>query len=171
MVPVLYERTADERRLLLMEVKTGLYRTARRDPRPTSLEQVYPWNGAVDGRFSQLPLGVEPLVRSMLREGSSPWLWEWEDRRYLLRSESADSWLFRYINGFNADDVNRSYWAVWLEIGWPNSNIFQYLGLAKIPPSSLNPLYIKDISDARLYKFQHYRMLRPSTFTPSEQQY
>lgn len=171
MVPVLYELTADERRLLLMEVKTGLYRTARKDPRPTSLEQVYPWNGAVDGRFSQLPLGVEPLVRSMLREGSSPWLWEWEDRRYLLRSESADSWLFRYINGFNADDVNRSYWAVWLEIGWPNSNIFQYLGLAKIPPSSLNPLYIKDISDARLYRFQHYRMLRPSTFTPSEQQY
>ena len=144
-------------------------------------EQIYHLSGVNLRRVT----GVEPLIvpynnhlsmpelsyviSHMTGIKRAPWLWHFGGIRFLLRQGWPNTQPFVLANGFKAGDYNRIFFEAWQEIGEPDSEVFQYLGVFRVPNrGKINPLKAQKL-DTAFFPVEQFRILSPSTFTTKGQ--
>lgn len=110
---------------------------------------------------------LETFVRQMALSDYPPWIYLSEGTRFLLRQGWPNTALFRRINGFTTGDYSRIYFEAWQEMGQSGSELFQYLGVFRVPNRNRLVQFKRTYLDQSFFPIKQYVVLSSSTFTTS----
>ena len=153
------ELTIAQRQTLLHYIRDDVFQAmgARKYVQTVKGPIVAPYENALT------PDSFSKAVGNSFRKGARPWIWHFGGHRILLRQASPKSGEFELLNGFRVVDRNRIFFEVWLEKGEPGSQLFEYLGVIRLPGRrNLSP-FKKETLGKSISAVQAYSVVGPST--------
>lgn len=112
-----------------------------------------------------MPADFALLVAKFVDPVKPVWLWKFGGRRFLLRQSQPNSGTFFEAHGFKSPHYHKVFFDAFAEMGASDSEVFQYLGVIRLPSKTKVAELTEAILDNHVFPISHYAVLSTSTFT------